>query len=376
MSDNSGSMFDDLFKDIDLTDPIKNASKQIGQQVDGIKDTTLNAVNTGSAAIKKGVATFNQLDSQITSTISAFQSETLGKLNDLLSALSGGLLNIDDFTDLISLTDGFKLNFDALLNKLSALIGFDITNIKGFISNFQNRLMARLNQLTGGYLSSQIDSAGRKLKITSNINSYQTQDALSIYGSLGMDDYSTSYNTAVKDAYNDSLLAYAVENGLVDSYGTIVSQASDSDAADKGLIFAMDTAIGKGDLASLDELNKLLTDKGKGALLDVYPNGAADLTKNFFIPDYISLGEYNEFGDLLWELCIVLNGPNWWKIYTQSWDWVPNLLIGSNFSDDVAKVWLEREEMIPLLGCSNKFRDRSAVDTFINDFPNVPVSFN
>lgn len=364
----------DIFSGIDLTDPIKAESKVIGEQVSNIKDTTLNAVNTGASAIKKGVATLNGLDSQMMSTISGFQSDMLGKLNSLLTSLSGGLLNAADFTSLITGQSSLKLTLSNLLDKISSMVGFDVTNIKGFATNFENKLLSQLNSLTGGYLGLYADSEGKVLRVTSNTSATKTQQIMDTLGRVGVGGYADTFNYAVKNSFYNSLLDQATYTGVVDAYGPIAAMYNNTDDADRALVDSMGTAITNGDAVSLAELGGLVSGNNANLIAATYPNGASDLTKYFKLPSYATAADYADLSNTLWGACVSLGGDNWWKIYTEIEGWVPNLLIGSLFSDDVLKVWIDRDEVIPLIACRNRFKQISGRDAFLADFPQTPVS--
>ncbi len=362
----------DIFKDIDLTSPIEQMSKEIGQQVAGIKDQTLSVVNTGASKLKEGVALINEADTQFFNAINNFKSETLGKLNSLLSTLTGGMLNINDFTDLISLVDGFKLDASALLNKLSGLVGFDIGNIPGFANNFLNKLMSQLNQVSGGYLGSIRGKDGVILQMTRTFNNGVTQTLTETLAKLGLGNYSDYYSVAVKNSLYNTLMDETIKAGMVDAYVPLYQKYDDRNDADLAIIGGLGNALSNGDVVSVRKLTATVQDMSIQVIAATYPNGAETLLENFKIQPGATARDYPEIAKNLLEACIAIGGENWWKVYTTNWGWVPNLLMGSKLTPDVIKVMMDNQDLFPLMAVRNRYDEHDAIDQFIIDFPTVP----
>lgn len=364
---------DSIFKGVDLKSPINSAASEISSKMSSLKSQTLGAASTTSEAIKKGVALVKENETKFVSTISDFKSSVLSNIDSVISKITGGSLNTKDFADIITYKDGLKVDTATLTKKVNKLVGFDVSNVDGFVNHFAGGLVTELNTLTGGAVGQLYTTDGYKIKITQNLDSVKSQALMAMYDRLGLSGVSNTFDNAVKKSLYSTLLSSSAQYGVVSSYSSVYAAFTTKEEADTAVITAAQYAISNGDATSLTSLTALLsTNSAKETLAATYPDSVETLLKNYKIDAEKDISDYPALATELKGLCVTLGGDNWYKKYTIM-GWSYNLLLGSVMSDGAKAVLNDDETLIPLIACSGKFAEKTAKQVFITDFPQTPI---
>jgi len=119
----------------------------------------------------------------------------------------------------------------------------------------------------------------------------------------------------------------------------------------------------------------LVSAKSHAMINAKYPGLANNLFQNFVLDNGTSPGQYPAIKAMFLRVVTTIFGDNWYKTNSM-FGQVLNMGLISSVSEDMKQVLISDDtapELVVLMACTGMFNEQSAVDTFKNSFPDVPI---
>lgn len=383
--DTGKSMFDNL----NIGDNVSNIVHKTENMVGGLKDQIMEPVSTTSKALKEGAALLKATDTKVMNAISDFSSNVYKNINNLVGALSGGMLNADELKNFVSFQNGKPvLNEQAFYGKLRQQLGFDVRNIDGFSQQLISQTYQKYNRATGGFLGKVTDLNGKKISFTSNFSDSFGFNSISFLSSMQRDWRDVKDNNII-NTFFDTTFDYVTKAGLTSGYETVFAQYTDKEDAKLSLLSCIGNIIYNGDIDGLIKACQLVRGVGSPDVFGVntpatgiegisiirasYPNLIRDFLKRFRIYPSLKHRSKTIFKDQITGILAIIFGTTWYN--TKVLDDLPayDLSKIEGISKDSVTILSMVPELVPLLICRNNTKDILAVNKFKKDFPKAPI---
>lgn len=362
---------DSLFDNLNLGDSLNNFKKTTGDAMNTVKSSILTPISAVQEKYKDGVALVKSTDSKLQSVISGYKSAAVSQLDGIIGALSGGLLNTSDLTKMVRVgPDGVSFSTDDLIRDVGDKVGLDMRGGGGFMQSFANTLNNQFSTITGGYFGDMVTADGGKFRISNNWRGQggsAVLDMLRRYASV--DDL---IDLSVTNSFYNTLLYSSAQYGMADSYASILSKYTIPADGKKALVDAVQYMLANGDVDSLTEVIKLLDTSGIMAVNAKYPQFVETLLSKFSFAANTTSDQYAAIRTDLLTVLVKFAGPDWYYRNTE-FGKAYNLALSTQISADVQTLFLEQEELMPMMLTSGMFQDDSAVSVLKNQYPETPI---
>lgn len=358
-----------LFKDVDLDNPLQQASKSISDAMSGLGDQLINPMKNVSEAVSSGVALVGEKDSMLTKALTTFKSINIEKITSGATDLIGGILNNPELGNILSYEDGFKVDTDQLLRIASSGLGFSVYGIADIKSQLGGEFLNELNAMTGGLASGLYFDDGMKLRIN---DGWEMGAIDTLTGFLGKANpaFGAIQNLAGVNAILNTMVKQAVQNGMYQSFDTLGEQyLFRSDYID-AIINSLEYCIGKGDIQSINKIFEIIEKDGINVVKAKYPDLIERTLANFTFSSETNPEDYQQLSILLKKLCELVGGTNWY-LYPTEFGNAVNLITVALISEDAKLLLSEFPEYCPFLCASGIYQEMDAKDQFLNQFPNA-----
>jgi len=357
-----------------IGDKLSSFKNSTVETLDKYRGDAVKAISPVQNKLKEGVATLKAGEAKVSGTISAYKDEVISGLDSIVGSLTGGALDFKDAAQYFSVgKNGVSFNKDMLVQSIGNKIGFDISSKDALMYQLSDMANSEFNNLTGGYFGNMVDSTGGGFRITKNWRDQMGGGILSLLGrTTGLNtltDY--TFNTS----YYNSLMKMTAQYGMSDSYQSIMDKYNNPEDAEAALLNAIPQMMQNGDLVSMNKVLDLVSAKSHAMINAKYPGLANNLFQNFVLDNGTSPGQYPAIKAMFLRVVTTIFGDNWYKTNSM-FGQVLNMGLISSVSEDMKQVLISDDtapELVVLMACTGMFNEQSAVDTFKNSFPDVPI---
>lgn len=370
---------------LDISNSLKEKTQSISQSVAHLTNQTINPIKSTVSDIQSGIALVKNTDRQFLQQLHSYRSETINTINDYLSTLTGGRMNLSDFGRVISYKDGFKVNSSELTRLASNAIGFNISSIDTIKNDLSNEFLSELNEMTLGLSNGLFQNDNGKITISGDWDK-KIGDAVFSFLANGNSDFTTVRNFAAANSVLNVMVYKNAQIGFVEGFAAFKDMylyESDYHAA---LIKCIETLLQRGDVNSLDEVTKILNTTSVMSVNAIYPKFAETVLTNFNLPDDALIETHSTYGEKLTSTIERVVGENWMMSKTfygeilnvglvtkvsDSSKMVMEAYIQTLLKTGDSKKTQKANTFIVLLNAAGILTLQDARTRFIQDFPNA-----
>lgn len=361
----------DLFEGIDLGNAVSKSTRAISDSVSGLKSQLVNPIKSVTGSIKEGVATIKEGTTEITGTISAYKSKAILGIDESLKNLSGGILNASNIGSIIQYKNGLKVNTDQLLRLATKGLGYNVYSMEDLKNQLGESFISELDEMSGGIAKNLFFADGGKIAFNKD---WEYDMGQSLIDFLGKDDsaFGTAVNYAALNSVLNATLRNTVKMGMWQGYGAYQAKYLFKEDYIKTLINSVEFAIQAGDVASLEEIVRIVETEGVNTIKAKYPDINDRLLSSYNLPEGTTPDKYPALRTALKNILVVLGGESWYKTFSQ-FGMVTNMALVNSISDDAKFLLSEYEEYIPFLCAAGIFQERTAIEVFSSHFPKAVI---
>ncbi|AGB07126.1 hypothetical protein [Vibrio phage VP4B] len=373
MSDKATSLDSfDPFEGVQSTDPVSRASEEISNDVGSIRKQATDPIDASSEDNYLGIESVLPSMETLDETLNGFKSQTLGQMTEAYQQKTEDF-SWKDAKDLVDIEDGkVKLDRDAILGEISDVVGYNVGNSDMFKDQAGDTLFDLFVQLTDPDGGALLDKNGDKLSFKDGWREGTTEGLIYALGMAGYDMYQEVQDSALKDAFDATMLYSAAQAGMVEAYAGIYAKIKPQEKADNMMINAMKYVIDNGDYFSFREMLRILGKDQYPKIRSTYPNLPRDLLKNYYMDDKIYPYQHTEICNELDGHLSDIYGVDWYLMSTAHGE-AYNVLIGSECSDDAILLLRNDERLRIVVALRGTFTKGMADSVFRGHFPNTPV---
>ena len=358
-----------LFKGVDLDNPLQSASKSISDAMSGFSDQLINPLKNISESVSSGVALIGEKDSMLTKALTTFKSINIEKIQSGVTDMIGGILNSPDLGSILTYEDGFKIDTDGLMRIASQGLGYNIGGIADIKSQLGQGFLDELNSMTGGLASGLYFDDGMKLRISDGWE-MGAIDTLTAFLGKSSPAFAKIQNLAGVNSILNTMLKQAAQNGMYQTFDQFRDEYLFASDYVDAIINSLEYCIGKGDIQSINKIFEIITTDGLHVVRAKYPDLIERMLANFTFSSETNPEDYTTLGNLLKTLCELVGGTNW-HLYQTEFGPAVNLITVSLISDDAKLLLSDYPEYCPFLCASGIYQETDAKEHFLSQFPNA-----
>lgn len=359
-----------MFKGVDVTDRIADASKDIGNQVKDLKNQAVDAYQSGASTIREGVTFVKDTQKDIANTITAWKSKVLDQISSVLSDLTGGWLDMGDLEGLISFKNGkFEFDTDGLLRKVSDQVGFNVSSMEAFKQDLSDKLLSEFNAITDEFYGDLKNITGDFIQFNTNDWRNDIDDSfLDMLSRLGLNEYDGVQDVNVNNAFNNIIFEELVDKGMTDGFESMLDRYDTEEEKQNALLRSVRIAANHGDYYSLRKLVDLMTPYTVTLIKPTYPELPKTFLTNYTMTEADTKGNYQVLGLNVKTLLTETSGTGWWLLGTEHGK-VIDFSISSMLSHNAQTIFMDDKELGVLVCAAGKFYDAPAVQIVKQYFP-------
>lgn len=356
------------YEGLDISKQLQDQIKSINRSVSGLSNQTINPIKATIADVKSGIAIIKDGERNILNQVRTYRSVVIDGINDFISSLTGGYMDLKDFGKVIDFKDGFKIDKDQLLRMSGDALGFNLNSISSLKDDLADEFLNELNDMTLGLSDGLFQTDGSKVKIAGDWDK-NIGDALFDFLSNGSSEFKTVRNFAAANASLNVMMKYNAQIGFVDGFKSFKEMYPFESDYQAALVNTISILLTRGDVDSLNEVISILNTASLYTVTSKYPNFAQEVLSNFKLPENVLVEQHEQYKNMLLTIIEKVCGKYWFNKNTFMGD-VLNIGLVSKISDD-SKTVLEREaSLIPFLCTAGLIEQSNCIDLFKKDFPN------
>lgn len=280
-----------------------------------------------------------------------------GAVADLASVLEKG-------------TKGITVNKEALTERLMQLSAGVRGQLRTLGTDLGDKVLGRFGTSVEAVqkLRVQIGDAVANLKNLDDLNS--AKGIMGLLGELSGDpEFAKHFDLEAEFALFSGILNEAIRLGIPDAIDFLRAQSHDPEVTRQILLNSVPSLLMQANLA---DLNKVLDEVGREALLIHYPTLLTDIVSRYWFPDGLEKHQYPEQLALLSTVLGKID-PDWYRT-RRNGEWITNLHVYSQGSVDCRTLWsLSTEHREPAL-FAREYPPTSILALAKRDFPHVPLT--